>query len=372
MSNSRKVGPFRVRPHIRDGVPTGKWFVDIPASLTGSGKRKRKLFDNQRTALEVARQLNRRIDPMSGRLVPQERTSGLRFSELVGLWQADEELRVKTRKKRASTFRTDCNRLKALMAFFGDVDIAAITPKNLTEYQHARLTQGRKPNTINGEMRALALVMRWAVREGFLSEGPKTDPIPVPPKREDIPTQEEVARLIEALPQRLRPLVRFLAETGCRKGEALNLTWDCVDEVNGYVEIRSREGWTPKTAQSERSIPINRSLLELLRSLPKNGQFVFPGQTPDKPITNFRKSLENAVVTANIRRQGKLVHITPQTFRKANATWQAMRGINESVLQGLLGHAKGSTVTKQFYVHATEKAMREAVLQLPVVPRRKA
>jgi hypothetical protein len=43
-----------------------------------------------------------------------------------------------------------------------------------------------------------------------------------------------------------------------------------------------------------------------------------------------------------------------------------MRGVNESVLQGLLGHAKGSPVTKQFYIHTTEEAKRAAVLQLPV------
>ena len=40
MNKSRKVGPLRVRPHIRNGVPTGKWFLDIPASITGTGNRR--------------------------------------------------------------------------------------------------------------------------------------------------------------------------------------------------------------------------------------------------------------------------------------------------------------------------------------------
>ena len=37
-----------------------------------------------------------------------------------------------------------------------------------------------------------------------------------------------------------------------------------------------------------------------------------------------------------------------------------------SVLQDLLGHAHGSRITKQFYVHATEEAKRAAVLRLPL------
>ena len=62
MNKSRKVGPLRVRAHLRNGVRTGKWFVDIPASLTGNGRRKRKLFDNQKSALEVARWLRRSFE----------------------------------------------------------------------------------------------------------------------------------------------------------------------------------------------------------------------------------------------------------------------------------------------------------------------
>ena len=68
MNKSRKVGPLRVRPHIRNGVPTGKWFLDIPASVTGTGHRKRKLFDNQRMALEVARRLRQELESRALRL----------------------------------------------------------------------------------------------------------------------------------------------------------------------------------------------------------------------------------------------------------------------------------------------------------------
>ncbi len=361
---SRRVGAVRVRAHVRNGTPTGKWFVDIPRSVTGT-RRKRKLFDNQRTALEVARELRRRLDPFTPSVQPQQEHSGLTFDQAAKLWQQDQELRVQTLKKRASSLQVDHCRLKALGAFFGDDDIATITEANLIEYQRYRLTQGRKPVTINSEIGTFCYLMRWAKKHGYVFVVPTVEQIPVQRTELVIPTPEEVVRIIFALRPRLQPLVRFLAETGCRPGEAFNLTWDCVDEANGYVEIRPRDGWTPKTQQSERRIPLNPSLLTMLRQLPKAEPYVFPGKMPNRPIDNFRRALKTAVLKADIRRRGKPVHITAKSFRKAHATWQAMNGVNESVLQGLLGHAPGSRITKQVYVHATEEAKRQAVIRLP-------
>ena len=275
-------------------------------------------------------------------------------------------MRVQTLKKRATSFAVDLYRLRSLTKFLGDQDLATIDERVLVEFQSWRLQQGRSPSTVNSDIGTLSVVMGWAIKHGHISEVPKVERIPVRRKQAFIPTPEEVVRIIEALPHRLQPLIRFLAETGCRKGEAINLTWDCVDEVNGFVEIQSRDGWTPKTMQSERRIPINDSLLEVLRDLPKESIYVFPGRTPDLPIGCFKKTLNEAVRNARIERRGKPVHITPQTFRKAHATWQAMRGTSESVLQDLLGHAAGSRVTRQFYVHVTEEAKKAAVLQLPL------
>ena len=366
MSTSTKVGRFRVRPHIRGGKLTGKWFLDIPATLTSHGQRKRKLFDTRKRAVDAAKELKRRIDPATGQLLMKTRQSGLLVREAVERWQMDEVLRVQTLKKRASTLQTEVHRLKSLVAFFGDDDLLSITERRLAEYQRWRLELGRSPDTINGELAAFALVTRCAHKHHYITDVPKVERIPVRRKKVVIPTPEEAVRIIEELPPRLRPLVRFLFETGCRKGEALNLTWECVDEVNGYVEIQSRDGWTPKTEQSERRIPLNRALLEMIRGLPKTGPYVFSGNHPKKPIRRFERALNTAVEKADIRRNGKRVHLTPQSFRKANATWQAMRGVNESVLQELLGHAAGSTVTKQYYIQATEEAKRAAVIELPL------
>lgn len=368
MTATRKVGPIRVRPHIREGMPTGKWSVDIPASLTGTGRRKRKLFDNQRMALEVAKTLRGRLDPLSG--VTGPRRCGVRLREAIERWQENEALRVATHKKRASTLEIDMYRTRVLVSFFGDDDISAISERRLVEYQRRRLELGRKPSTINSEVAALSRILGWARKQKLIAEVPRVEQVPVRRKSAVIPTPEEVVRLIQNLPPRLQPLVRFMAETGCRKGEALNLTWDCVDEINGHVDIRCRDGWTPKTQSSERRIPLGQSLLEMIRGLPKEGPYVFSGTSPNERIGEFRRSWATAVGRAGIIRDRQLVRITPHSLRKAHATWLAMKGVPPSVLQDLLGHARGSRVTDRYYVFATDDAKRAAVIQLPVAERK--
>ena len=92
---------------------------------------------------------------------------------------------------------------------------------------------------------------------------------------------------------------------------------------------------------------------------------MFQGAAPDKPMGAFRRLWKKAVADAKIMRCGRPVHIPFKSLRKAHATWQAERGVAESVLQGLMGHAKGSRMTRKFYVQVTDEAKRAAVIQLP-------
>ena len=53
--------------------------------------------------------------------------------------------------------------------------------------------------------------------------------LPEPRHRVRFLTREEADRLNEALPEHLRPLVRFALATGCRMSEILHLEWRRVD-----------------------------------------------------------------------------------------------------------------------------------------------
>jgi integrase len=238
-------------------------------------------------------------------------------------------MRVSTLKKKASSLETDVHRLKVLKKYFHKVDVISITEKQIVDFQAYRLRAKLSPSTVNSDVRTLMKILQWALRQKLLPEIPRVEQIPEYPKEVELPTQEEIRLLLEALSKSALPVVWFIAETGCRSGEAFNLTWDCVDEVKGWVEFKSKDGWTPKTFQSQRRVPIGTDLVEMFRSMPKEGIYVFPTKSDfNKPRDNVRKALAGAIRRAGINRNGVPMKITPRVLRKAFA-----RGIYPNTLE---------------------------------------
>jgi len=134
MTTSRKIGPIRVRPEIRGGRETGKFYIDIPRSVTGSRKRIRKFFDNVNQAKSAAKMLADELRPKPPGLSPLQR-SGVTFGEAVKGWREDEQRRVATRKKRTISLETDNYRLKAAIDYLGRFDLAAIDERTLIDFQ---------------------------------------------------------------------------------------------------------------------------------------------------------------------------------------------------------------------------------------------
>lgn len=369
MTASRKIGYARVRRYVRDGMATGQWHLVIPASVTGTGKQVRKLFDSRKEAEAEARAISRQYQARLLGLAQPQRQVAMTFAELADSWVDWEGQRVRTLRKKPGSHTTDLARLRYLREFFARDDISTITTERVADYEEWRIGQNtHSKETINGELRTLRKIMRWGAKKEYVARLPEFEITGAASREVDIPTPVQMVRLLEALPSRLRPVIRFMAETGCRSGEAFHLTWDCVDELRGVVQFKPHDGWTPKTKQSVRRVFINPQLLEIVRHLPKSGRYVFAGRVPDSPITSVKKALATAVRRAGLTVHGRPMKITPHVLRKAHATWLAMGGVPQRVLQTRLGHAAGSTITDRYYVQAMEDAERSAAFCLPATP----
>ncbi len=367
MTRGYHFGPFLVSPQTRNGKLNGQWIVTIPQSVTG-GKRARKYFKNRKLADFFAKRMEKRYRRGEFSQPEPSPKTRLTFRQAVEEWKELQKLRVSTKKKRAISLSTDEFRMNAVMPFLGNDDLADIGETRLAQFQDYRTRQGRSPATINSDLKTVVQILNWAKRNGHIDTVPRVERIPEEPSNDMIPTPAEVARIIDNLPDRLKPLVTFLAETGCRSGEAFNLTWDCVSLSDGYVEFKPKDGWTPKTRASVRRVPLSRKLIAILRHLPKDGDYVFRGKSPDKPIGSIKKSFSTAVTKAEIMRDGELARITPHTLRKAYATWQAIdHKVPQRVLKSLLGHSPTSLVTDSHYVIPQDEAVKSAVFELPTL-----
>lgn len=373
-----KIGPFRVFARLRNGKPTGSWMVDVPPRLSSTGKRSRISLSSKSAGIVEAKRMLRELQLEGSIRGHGSKPTDVTFAEMAGKWLEEQADRVATGKKRASTLTADGFKLRALGKIFAAVDVAAIGSREVLEYQKLRTIEKRVAPTINGETSLLLQLLRWGQDKGFVKRLPKIENIPVPIKRVDIPTQAEVTRILDALPVRTALLVRFLAETGCRKGEALALEWNDVDEANDLVMIRRKEGFTPKTRHSDRDIPISRSLMiqiseaqEAAREkCAKNNslmlRWVFPGRG-GKQMVDFRKALASAIVSAGVRRRNTPLKLTAHGLRKSMATWLHMQGVSDALLQPRLGHAPGSRVTASTYIQVTTEDMRAVTIDLDAV-----
>jgi integrase len=172
------------------------------------------------------------------------------------------------------------------------------------------------------------------------------------PKREiNFLTPEELEKIYKVAvrsPQRLLlPLIRFLANTGMRRSEALNLKWTDIDRENGFFHVRMS-----KTGRA-RIIPIEPEAAEAIRYLEGRGEYVFTypnGSRPD--VASFRRPLVRAAKKAGIQKR-----IDLHTLRHSYGSNKIRAGWGLKKVSMLLGHSDIS-MTANIYTHLLDGDLR--------------
>lgn len=154
-----------------------------------------------------------------------------------------------------------------LREHFGPLKLVAITAESVEAFKKKRTAQKRKPSVVNNELRVLRTILNFAKDMKYpvtdavfhrLSERGKPRP--------SVWSAADVARLFDAAREHtpdILPMLVFLANTGCRKGEAIAAEWSWVDFKRGLVCVPSNAAWQPKSGKP-REIPISDSLRAML------------------------------------------------------------------------------------------------------------
>lgn len=126
--------------------------------------------------------------------------------------------------------------------------------------------------------------------------------------------------------------------TACRSGEVLGATWSEIDlEARTWIIAADR-----MKAEAEHRVPLSEPALALLRKLAavRQGDFVFPGQRSDRPLSNMSMMM--------VLRRMK-VPVTPHGFRSTFRTWVAERtGYQHEVAEAALAHTLGDKVVQAY------------------------
>jgi integrase len=170
---------------------------------------------------------------------------------------------------------------------------------------------------------------------------------------------EESSYLLDACDKRMKPIVIFALNTGCRRGEILGLTWDRVDLTHGFIHLNDTK------SGKRREIPINTDVREALKGVvKKTGSpyvFVNPAAATDENgklhnggrYSDVKKSFATACQKAGI--SDFHFHDLRHTF----ASQLVMNGVDITTVSKLLGHAN-LTMTLR-YAHLAPNHLQNAV-----------
>lgn len=184
-----------------------------------------------------------------------------------------------------------------------------------------------------------------------------------------------VLTALEAEPLPFRALITLFISTGCRRGEALALTWDkidfekceiLIDRSMIYLPETGIQSGTTKTGNSRR-VALPAEMVTLLRKLRayqteerlklgdlwENHNLVFTrwNGAPRNP-GNVNLDLDEFC-----KKHG-LPHINPHLFRHSAASILLSNGVDVLTVAGMLGHSDVST-TLDTYAHAIDEAKRK-------------
>ncbi|MCR9139067.1 MAG: site-specific integrase [Alphaproteobacteria bacterium] len=204
--------------------------------------------------------------------------------------------------------------------------------------------KGNRNSTINRKFASLSKILRKHQRNGGLANLPDFSKLPERNGRIRYLTHQEEQSLLERLEpesHHYAQLSRFLAETGARIGEALQLNW--VDIVSDHVTFWETKSHRPRT------IPLS---LRAQKVIERQRMMVADKSGPFRNVAyaKFRKGWNNAKDGTEMRDDPQVV---PHVLRHTCASRLAQAGVDIKRIQEFLGHRTLSMTLR--YAHLSPK-----------------
>lgn len=225
-----------------------------------------------------------------------------------------------------------------LLPHFGERRrMTSITTADIRTFTAARQEAGASNAEINRELAALRRSFRLAARAGRLAQCPHVPMLQERNTRRGFLEPDQIASICAALPEEVRPVVKFAYATGWRAAsEVLPLEWRNIDWAGRSVRL---DAHTTKNGEA-RSFPFTTDIEMILK-----GQLVeherltaigticpFVFQRNGERIVTFRTAWKKACKAACC--PGKLIH---DMRRSAVRTFERA-GVPRSVAMSIVGH----------------------------------
>ncbi len=277
--------------------------------------------------------------------------------EVLTLEKFMEEHYLPHKKPRKRSYKRDeeLYRLR-LKGKFGHLRLNQITRQQVQLFHTGLLDGGLAAASCDHHVKLLRHALNLAVEWEMLDKNPITR-IPLfnrDNKVEHYLQPDELGKLLSVLRtdenRSVCLIAMFLLSTGARLNEALQATWNQIDQQNRVWRIPALNSKSKRM----RSVPLNDAALEILRELDTEGQFdyLFVNRKTGKPFTAVHKVWER------LRKKAGLPHLRIHDLRHQYASFLVNNGRTLYEVQQILGHS-GPIVTQR-YAHLSSKSLQDA------------
>jgi len=276
-----------------------------------------------------------------------------------------------------------------------NINIAAISPKDISTFRDAEITSGKNPNTVRYLIKHLRIPFNAARRQGLLTHNPaESVELPAAAKNDDGTeasrdpfSLQQIKALMNAAvaKEHGKPIFKAGEEwrgailaayyIGARLQDVANLTWEAVDLPGRLITYRAR-----KTGKRI-AVPIHPELENYLLELPapdSGKACVFPTLAGQRTggrsglSMTFSRIMARAHVAPRVLHarkkggHGRTVHtLTFHSLRHSFNSALANAGIAQDVRQKLTGHE--SPEMNKRYTHHELEPLRAAIARIPTL-----
>lgn len=358
----------------------GRWTASIELPSV-NGKRRRATFfgDSHADVKKKLQGARRRLADGS-----PARDSKSKLSDAINGWM-HTTLEASDRKRSTKDTYTILLRTHALTDPIATIPLGRLAASDIEQFILRLRAKGLSTSTIRQTDTVLRQVLDTAVRDGILASNPAAmlkRPTVVSAEATALAPHQVAALLAAAYGSRYEPLLRVLAATGLRRGEALALRWSDIDLGRRLLTVRGTltrtasglEIQPPKTERSRRTIPISTATTNVLKSVQAT-QLDRRTQCGTTWIetglvftTEFGQPVDprnaSRAMTIAARKAG-LAGVGIHTLRHTAASTMLEAGVPLRTVSEILGHASVQ-VTGDIYGHVSSEGARAAVDRLAV------
>jgi integrase len=287
-----------------------------------------------------------------------------------------------TKKKRKSRSEKTALRYDQMMNEFvnflgprADLNIAAITEKDILDFRDHREAKGLAAVTLNLDITVLSSAFNAALRQRHISVNPCADIEPLKDKatHKKTFTPEQVSALLSAAGADWRGVILVGFYCGMRLNDACNLRWRDIDLVSPIKTIT----YEPRKTGEAVTVAVHSALEDYLLSLsaPDNEDaFVFPSLAQRKNVSPLSKAFRKIMLRARIAQsvirerneEGRSVYSHSfHSLRHSFSTILANNNVSEEVRMRLTGHTTRGVHQK--YTHHDLEVFQAAIGMLPRV-----